>query len=135
MKKELPTFEKDGFELENGVETNKLYSETFHIPSEKEKSELEKGNIVKLTFHIQTQDDKGEVKINPERMWVIIFERDGEWFEGILDNQPFCTDQINPGMQVIFKLENIININDLKVDLQDEKFLKYTKERDKLFKK
>ncbi len=111
MEKKLPVFEKDGFILRSGLDAHNSNPDTFSIPPIDEIQKLDKGNIVKLIFEIQTIDEKGQEEINLERMWVTIIEREGEWFTGLLDNQPFCTDDIHPGTKLSFNSEHIIDIS------------------------
>jgi hypothetical protein len=81
--------------------------------------------LVKLNFDIRTVDVHGQERMNGERMWVIVAERDRDWFTGILDNQPLCTDEMKPGLIVHFKTEHIVNIDDMVVDLESEKYHEY----------
>lgn len=111
MKQLLPTFKKDGFNLMSGIELHEANPKTFWIPSDEDKAKLKKGDMVKLIFEIRTVNQKGEEDINPERMWVIIKTRDGDWFTGKLDNQPAATDKIKLGRLITFKAEHIVDIS------------------------
>jgi uncharacterized protein YegJ (DUF2314 family) len=45
-----------------------------------------------------------------ERMWVLIKSRNGSRYTGILDNDPYCTDQIKAGLEVSFEPRHVIDI-------------------------
>ncbi len=133
MNKTLPTLEKDGFYFDNGVELNKEAPKTFWIPSDEAKALIKPGDIVKVPFMIRTAGADGKDELNGERMWVIVTERDEDWFSGILDNQPTCTDEMKPGLVVHFKAEHVINIADSGVDIHDAKFKEYKRVIEKTF--
>lgn len=128
MKNNLPSLEKDCYRLMNGVKLHKENPSTFEIPCDETKLALEKGNLVKLNFEIKTIDENGNEKLNGERMWVIVTDRHEDWFTGFLDNQPYCTDAIKPGLVVHFNSKHIIDIDDFKVDLEEEKYKEYQNE-------
>lgn len=125
MKKKLPNLQENGFQLESGIKLHEEAPKTFWIPTEEQKKNVHKGSIVKLCFEIQTINTEGEAKSEFERMWVIVADRNGDWFTGILDNQPYCTNEMQPGLVFEFNTEHIININDMSVDLGDEKYVEY----------
>ena len=69
----------------SGVEMNKKYPDTFHIPAEQFRKGLKAGDFAKLMF---TCEDGGG-----ERMWVIVKHRAVEdsgrvVYHGTLDNDP-----------------------------------------------
>ncbi len=125
MNKTLPTLEINGYRLRNGIELHNNAPSTFLIPSESQKAKVIVGNLVKLSFEIRTVSPQGGEKLNGERMWVIVVKREGDWFEGILDNQPYCTQEIKPGLVVTFKSEHIIDIFGEIFDLKSPKFDEY----------
>ena len=45
-------------------------------------------------------------------MWLKVKGQEGESFFGRLDNQPFCTDAIKPGLKIYFTQEHVINFLD-----------------------
>lgn len=112
MKKELPTLKKDGFFLESGIQLHADAPTTFWIPSDKAKDNIKPGDIVKLSFAIRTINIDGREELTAERMWVVVSKREDDWFIGILDNQPTCTDEIQPGLVLEFRTEHVINIYD-----------------------
>lgn len=64
------------------------------------------GDLVKLVFRIEF-DDEAHV----ERMWVQVREVRPEFYVGILDNDPYCTDEIRSGMRVEFHADHVIQID------------------------
>src|SRR5690554_8194534 len=81
------------FELESGEQLHAEAPDTFWIPSLKSRESLSPGDIVKLVFRIEVD---GEVDV--ERMWVIVQKVVAGGYVGILDNDPYCTDQIQAGL-------------------------------------
>lgn len=63
-------------------------------------------DLVKLIFRIEFED---ETRV--ERMWVIVTEVRPEFYAGVLDNDPFCTDEIRSGMRVEFHADHVIQID------------------------
>ena len=74
------------------------FPKTFEVPDTKTLAKLKKGDEVKLIF--------SDIK---ERMFVIITKRDGNNFEGKLDNIPFTTGPrvVRLGDKITFKTKNI----------------------------
>jgi uncharacterized protein DUF2314 len=130
MKKMLPTIAKNGYKLLSGVKLHNLYPSTFAIPSEEDKARLKKGSLVKLMFEINIGAPGKAVDPVSERMWVIVTERDGEWFSGFLDNQPLSGDAMKLGMVVNFKSEHIIDIGE-DADLESEHVRRYERKAKK----
>ncbi|OEJ12998.1 hypothetical protein BFL38_00060 [Brachyspira hampsonii] len=89
--------------LENAFELNKEYPDTFKIPSKEETYSLKPDDYVKLIFT--------EENAVPERMWVKITNINGNNFTGILDNDPYCLKSVKCGDKIVFKTENIIDID------------------------
>ena len=105
---ELPTYEIDHYELDNGEEIHNEYPETFEIPSRELREKLKVGDIVKLIFRMEERANKEEVSV--ERMWVEIQEKNGSYYSGILDNDPSGEVLVECGITVNFKAEHIIQI-------------------------
>jgi uncharacterized protein YegJ (DUF2314 family) len=84
------------------------FPETFSIPSRHERERIDSGGLAKLIFRIEIADE-----CFVERMWVAVTEKrkDGG-FVGILDNDPYCTEAIKSGMEVVFSPEHIIQIQE-----------------------
>ncbi|MEI0563965.1 DUF2314 domain-containing protein [Brachyspira pulli] len=92
--------------LENAFELNKEYPNTFEIPSKKEIESLKVNDLVKLIF--VEENDNPETM--PERMWVKIIKINKDNFIGILDNYPYYIESVKYGDEIVFKIENIIDI-------------------------
>jgi hypothetical protein len=110
--KKLPTLDQDGFVLISGVDSHREFPTTFLIPSDDDKAQVGEGCYVKLQFNIRTVDTSGKEEMNGERMWVIVEERDGDWFTGILDNQSIITAEMKPGLVLHFNAEHILAIGE-----------------------
>jgi hypothetical protein len=94
------------YSLEDGEQYHREAPETFEIPPEAARRNLQPRQIVKLMFNISAG---GESQV--ERMWVIVESRDERGYVGSLDNQPFTTDKLRPGMKVRFEPRHVINIH------------------------
>ena len=49
---------------------------------------MRRGQAVKLLFELEGENEDGNVERLVERMWVLVAERVGDGFIGVLDNQP-----------------------------------------------
>jgi hypothetical protein len=84
------------------------HPDTFHIPDERDLWSLGTGDFAKLIFTIpEGVDPDGMVG---ERMWVVIRERAGDDFVGVLDNEPLCFDDLRLGDLIGFSAANIADI-------------------------
>ena len=66
-------------------------------------------------FDIETVDDAGRVDVQGERMWVLVRERRGHVYLGVLDNEPACVEpdddgSLHRGAEVPFAAEHVIDI-------------------------
>ncbi len=107
----LATWDDDGYELDDGEAMHEAAPDTFHLPSLDERTSLEPGDIVKLVFRIHVASDDGESGCAVERMWVIVQGRQESHYLGILDNDPYCTDEMKAGMKVVFLPKHVIQIH------------------------
>lgn len=94
------------YTLDNSAETQREHSATFNIPSLQDRNNLQVRDLVKLIFRIEI-DDEAHV----ERMWVRVTEVRPEFYIGILDNDPYCTEEIRRGMRVEFHADHVIQID------------------------
>ena len=94
------------YTLDNGAEIHRGSPATFKIPPQSERESLRAGDLVKLIFRIEF-DDEAHV----ERMWVIVSEVWPESYIGVLDNDPYCTEEIRSGMRVEFHADHVIQID------------------------
>ena len=93
------------YSLDNGLALHEAFPSTFEIPPAKERQSLKPGDQAKLIFRIVD----GE-KVTVERMWVKIKSVRDQEYSGVLDNDPYCTDEIQSGMPVCFEPDHIIQI-------------------------
>jgi Uncharacterized protein conserved in bacteria (DUF2314) len=93
------------FNLEDGEVRNRENPDNFWIPTRARRDNLAEDELVKLIFNLS---DGKQTQV--ERMWVIIKSRDGSRYNGILDNDPYCTDQIKAGLEVSFEPRHVIDI-------------------------
>ncbi|QSX33765.1 DUF2314 domain-containing protein [Shewanella avicenniae] len=93
------------YTLDNGEEINREYPETFWMPPRDERESLLPGEIVKLIFRISLEES-----LHVERMWVVVEERNGDSYVGVLDNDPYCTTELRAGASIEFCPEHVIQI-------------------------
>ena len=95
------------YTLDNAEDIAREAPATFYIPPRAEREKIAAKKLVKLIFRMET-----ETEAFVERMWVIVKEKteDGR-FVGILDNDPYCTEEIKSGLEVSFGPEHIIAID------------------------
>ena len=113
----LAAHETDFWELRSGEEAHASNPETFGIPPLEERTGLRRGQAAKLIFEIEGIEEDGSVGVGGERMWVIVAERIGDRFLGILDNQPALIEVTDStylrfGAEIPFGPENVIDIAD-----------------------
>lgn len=78
---------------------------TFYLPPKTFIDSLGPGDIAKLIF----RGSPAGLNTNAERMWVEITKRDGDRFEGTLDNIPTDMPQLSLGDPVTFSSHEIID--------------------------
>ena len=104
--------ELDGWSLDDGVELHREFPATFWIPAAWRRYLLRRGQVVKLIFRIALRDEQGEESVEVERMWLIVRRRSG-WgrYEGVLDNDPYCTKHMAAGLALSFEARHVIQIH------------------------
>ncbi|GLC94055.1 hypothetical protein Tamer19_34630 [Cupriavidus sp. TA19] len=110
MDMRLTTLDEDGWELDDGEPIAAAHPDTFWIPPREERDALVPGQQVKLIFRILVAADDDSEEVHVERMWVIVTGREGSLYTGELDNQPYCTEDMAPGMPLCFEARHVINI-------------------------
>lgn len=113
----LPTFERDFWQLRSAEQSHREHPDRFWLPPEEQRRGLRRGQAVRLIFDIEGQDEAGAVSVQGERMWVIVAERVGDFFIGILDNQPASIEPTEStylrfGAEIPFLPEHVIDIAD-----------------------
>ena len=104
--------ETDGWRLEDGEALHRQAPDTFWIPAAEGRARLHPGDLVKLVFRIAL--DNSERPFSVERMWVIVRERVGNQYLGILDNNPYAleeNDELWSGVEIAFSPRHIIDID------------------------
>ena len=94
------------FVLESGVELHEESPDTFPLPPVQKRRSLKPGDLAKLVFRITD----GE-KVCVERMWVIVRSATPEGYIGTLDNDPYCTQEMQSGLEVEFSPDHVIGID------------------------
>src|SRR5215510_4632627 len=110
----LPRLETDFWELRSAEESHRMNPDTFWIPAQSDRENLRRGQAARLIFDIET-DDSGNIAVGGERMWVIVAEKHGDTYIGILDNQPATVEPADTvylcfGAEVPFRAEHVIDI-------------------------
>lgn len=106
-----PSFEADGWELDDGEAMHAQAPATFEIPSRDACEGLRPGDFAKLVFRILVDDEDEPVEV--ERMWVIVRERRQGGYFGILDNEPdaiAANDDLGVGTELPFEPRHVIDI-------------------------
>src|SRR5258708_31674486 len=111
----LATLERDFWQLRSGEESHRQNPQTFWLPPLGQRQNLSRGQAAKVIFDIETEDEAGKPVLTGERMWVIVAERIGEFYIGILDCQPSCvtpddTAYLRFGAEIPFAPEHVIEI-------------------------
>jgi len=91
--------------LTDAAQSQRNYPYTFYKPSRATTARLGIGDLVKLIFEFDNPNPEGW---SAERMWVIITERNGDVFNGVLDNEPAQLTGLAPGDPVAFEERHII---------------------------
>jgi hypothetical protein len=107
----LTSLEADGWTIDDGEAAHAESPDTYWIPPLAARQALQPGAIVKIRFYIRAPDDSGELVDHGERMWVQVKERHPDWYLGVLDNDPYCTDSIQAGLELWFQPRHVIDIH------------------------
>jgi hypothetical protein len=104
----------DYWQLRSAEESHTKNPDTFWIPTLEERQSLQRGQAARLIFDIEVADE-GKAKTVGERMWVIVTEKIGEDYIGVLDNQPACMSfedgfYLRFGAEVPFSVQHVIDI-------------------------
>jgi hypothetical protein len=113
----LPSLDRDFWQLRSGEQSHREHPDTFWLPPGEQRHSLLRGQAARLIFEIESQDETGAVHVEGERMWVIVAERVGDTYVGILDNQPATIEPgegiyLCFGAEVPFLPEHVIDIAD-----------------------
>jgi hypothetical protein len=111
----LASFERDFWQLQSGEQSHQEHPDSFWIPPLEQRQNLQRGQAARLIFEIEGEEEGGNVSRQGERMWVIVAEKVGDVYIGILDNQPVCLGRSDEvylrfGAEVPFRAEHVIDI-------------------------
>jgi hypothetical protein len=107
-----PDFEVDGWCLEDGEDLHAEAPATFWLPDLEQREQLQPGDLAKLVFRISVDNDEEPVAV--ERMWVLVRERAGEHYFGVLDNDPYAVeenDELWSGVELPFAARHVGDID------------------------
>ncbi|TDN38462.1 hypothetical protein E4631_02790 [Hymenobacter sp. UV11] len=118
-----PSIATDYWELRSAEKAHAQYGDRFWIPALIERQAIRRGQAARLIFDIEV-DNAGKLEIQGERMYVIVSEKIGDIYIGILDNQPACSNfednvYLCMGAEVPFLAEHVIDIDDPPQDYVD----------------
>lgn len=88
----------------NGVEQNRLHPQTFEIPSDEEKANIQPGDHIKVGFLIN------EGNIEAERMWLKVTGINNNSITGTLANDPVCITVYGFGDEFAVTLDEVLSI-------------------------
>lgn len=113
----LPTLEHDFWRLRSGEESHRRHPASFEIPPLPLRQSLGRGQAAKLIFDIGSVDEAGNPVVQGEKMWVLVAERCGDFYVGVLGNQPASvvpggSFYLCPGAEVPFLPEHVVDIAD-----------------------
>jgi len=106
----LANIDDDGWEIDDAEVAHAEFPDSYEIPNLADRQSLRPGDLAKVRFYMRTESEAGDVVDHGERMWVIVRSTSGHWYEGILDNDPYCTTEITAGMPVWFEARHVIAI-------------------------
>lgn len=110
-----PSIKTNNWELRSAKASHAQYGDRFWIPPLEARQHIQRGQAARLLFDIEV-DDEGKLEVQGERMWVIVKEKIGDTYIGILDNQPACSNfednvYLRLGVEVPFLAEHVIDID------------------------
>ena len=112
MKKlRLANIKTDSWELEDGEEKKRNNPSTFFIPSLESRQNLKPEDKAKMYFRIRTVNDQDEEEDNVEGLWIIVTNKVDDFYKGIIDNGPECTDEMKVGMEVVFEARHVVQVH------------------------
>ena len=106
-----PSWEDDGWELDNGEDHHAEAPDTFWIPARVARETLQVGDFAKLIFRIALDDANDSCSV--ERMWVLVRGKIGDTYFGILENEPDAIEENEElwlGTELPFRAEHVIDI-------------------------
>jgi hypothetical protein len=113
----LASFEHDFWRLRSGEQCHRDSPDTFWIPPHAQRQSLKRGQAARLVFELEGEDKDGQVRVGAERMWVVVAEKVGDIYLGILTDRPVSLVPgedvyLCAGAEVPFRAEHVIEIDD-----------------------
>ena len=119
----LPTLSDDYWELRSAEASHAENPEAFPVPALEARNSLQRGDAAKLIFDIEAEDELNRPVVGGERMWVIVAERIGDFYVGILDSKPSLDESddvyLRFGAEIPFLPEHVIEIGHPPKEYQD----------------
>lgn len=81
--------------LVSAVQRHQANPDTFKIPSEARRRNLQRGEAAKILFDIETRESGTVLDRGIDRMWVIVTSVQGDRYRGILDSDPGKAEDLN----------------------------------------
>src|SRR5215510_6255854 len=110
-----PNLAEHYWQLESAEARHAAYPEEFSIPTRAERENLRRGQAAKLLFELEGEASGATVDRIVERIWVLVVERVGDRYIGVLDNQPLALEPapnvyLVEGAEIPFGPEHVIDI-------------------------
>lgn len=107
------TIAEDGWTLISAEARHAENPSTFWIPERQRREALGRGDGAKLLFDIETRESGQVVDRGVDRMWVLVTERNGDDYIGILESDPGMAENLSlrRGSEVLFRPEHVCEIN------------------------
>lgn len=107
----MTSLDADGCVLDDGEVAHEKTPDIYWIPDEFVPRSLPTGQFAKLRSCFRREDEPGQVSDNGERVWPEVKGVVGGWYQGEIANQPSCTDEISPGLEVWFEPRHVIDVH------------------------
>lgn len=114
----LPTLDRDGWTLRSGEASHAAHPDTFHLPPRALRENLRRGHQVKVILDFEGVGEDGTVAVQGERMNLVVSEKAGARYIGLLLDQPQLFEPedypyLRPAVEVPFGPEHVIEVTDL----------------------
>ena len=107
---ESPTLEEHGWELESAEERHAQAPDTFLIPDQEERANLQVNQRVQLLFLFMVAASDGTPEIQCEKMWVTIERASQGRYQGKLNSRPVSSGSVAPGDQISFGPQHVASV-------------------------
>ena len=119
---ESPTFEEHGWELESAEERHAQAPDTFQIPDQEERGNLQVNQRVQLLFLFIVAASDGTPEIQCEKMWVTIDLASQGRYQGTLNSRPASSGAVAPGDLISFRPQHVASVLIPKTDPRHPEF-------------